>query len=295
MPEPAPRASVIVPTYRDWEALAACLACLEAQTVPAQDIEILIANNNPEEAVPESVTLPPNARIVWRPKPGSYAARNAAVAVARGAVLCFTDSDCRPESDWVANALALFDRQPEVDRIGGAVILTPKGESWTTPELYDRIFGLRQERYVARGYAATANLVVRRDLFDRAGPFDDSLYSSGDKEWNRRAEAAGSRIVLGEDVRVRHPARDSVAALAKKKRRVLGGRVRMKSKGRLTLLLKTPKYLIPSLAALGRILSEPGLSARERLQLAALDYRLRQEERREVVSVALNRQTARRA
>jgi len=35
MARPLPRASVVVPTYGDWEALAGCLACLGAQTVPA--------------------------------------------------------------------------------------------------------------------------------------------------------------------------------------------------------------------------------------------------------------------
>ncbi|MGC9420379.1 MAG: glycosyltransferase [Rhodovulum sp.] len=279
------RVSVIVPTYRDWKALAGCLSCLAAQTLSRQDFEILIGNNNPEEPAPEGFDLPPNARLVWQPKPGSYAARNAAARSARGAVLAFTDSDCRPEPDWLQNALALLDAAAYVDRIGGVVILEPNGAEWTLPELYDRVFGLRQERYVRRGYAATANLIVRRDLFERVGPFEESLYSSGDKEWNRRAQALGSRIVLGTDVRVRHPARMTFEALKKKRLRIAGGRFRTKGKHEKRLWIPSPKYLFPALSALRRIAREPGLTGHQVLRLWAMDYALRRAELRELIAI----------
>jgi len=269
------RFSVIIPTYKDWAALAQCLDALAGQTVGPEAFEIVIGNNNPEAALPEGVVLPPNARVVHQPRPGSYAARNAAVGAACGDVLCFTDSDCLPEPDWLENAGALFDREREADRIGGGVVLIPKGEDWTLPELYDRIFGLRQERYVAHGYAATANLIVRRTLFERVGPFNEDLYSSGDKEWNRRAGAVGSRIVLGRDVLVRHPARASYAELEKKRLRVAGGRLRMKGARRGLSLMK---YRLPSLPALGRILVEPEVALTDKLRLWEMDTRLRRAE-----------------
>jgi len=294
MAEAAPFVSVIVPTWHDWGALAQCLDCLAAQTLPAEGFEILIANNNPEEALPPGYALPANARAIWQPKPGSYAARNAALGAARGAVLAFTDSDCRPEPEWLEAALAFFDRNPGIDRIGGAVVVTPKGADWTLPELYDRIFGLRQERYVPRGYAATANLIVRREVFARVGGFDEDLYSSGDKEWNLRAQGSGSRIALGEDVRVRHAARSSFEALKKKRLRVAGGRFRMKRKHERRIWLPSPKYFFPALSALKRIRREPGLTRGQVLRLWALDYELRRAELRELISIRKSRGATRR-
>ncbi len=268
-----PRASVIVPTYGDWQALAGCLGCLAAQTVPADSFEIVVGNNNPVAEIPVGFALPANARVVWAPRPGSYAARNAAVAEARGAVFFFTDSDCRPAADWIEAGLAALAAGGE--RLAGAVEIVPAGREWTIPELYDRIFELQQARYVRKNYAATANLIVTRALFERAGRFDEGLMSSGDKEWNGRAAKVGERIRYVPEAVVRHPARASFEALAKKRVRVLGGRLATRRKKRRRTLITLVKFLFPAPATLVRILRFPGLGPVTRLRLWLLDYRLR--------------------
>lgn len=273
-----PRASVIIPTYGDWDALAGCLAALAAQTVAPADVEIIVADNNPAHAPPPGLTLPANARVVHEPAPGSYAARNAAAADARGAVLFFTDADCRPEPDWLAAGLVAFDADPALGRAAGPIELTPAGPEWTAPEIYDRLFNLRQARYVARGYAATANLAVRRAAFDRVGPFDAALRSSGDKEWNGRATALGIPIAYVAPMRVRHPARASFEALAAKRARVAGGKTALRRKAGLRLRLSLLRFALPSSSAVRRILAEPGLTAAMRLDLLGLDWRLQRAE-----------------
>jgi glycosyltransferase involved in cell wall biosynthesis len=267
--------SVIVPTFRDWEGLQGCLDALAAQSFDAGRFEILVASNNPTAEVPASLRLPGNARLVWQPKPGSYAARNAALAEARGGVLFFTDSDCRPEPDWIAAGLRRLAADPSVSRIAGRVVITPAGERWTPAEIYDRIFGLQQERYAGLGYAATANLVARRALFDAVGPFDESLYSSGDKEWNTRATAAGERIVFADEVRVRHQARGSYAEHARKRARVVGGKFAMQGRRRKLSYRFPVKFLLPSASAFLRVWRESGLTATERLRVYGIHYRLR--------------------
>lgn len=278
MARPLPRASVVVPTYGDWDALAGCLACLAAQTVPEADFEILVADNNPAPEPPADFVPPANARRVWEPAPGSYAARNAAAAAARGGFLFFTDADCRPEPDWIAAGLAAFDADPALGRAAGPIVLTAAGPAWTVPEVYDRLFNLRQARYVARGYAATANLAVRRAVFDRVGPFDASLRSSGDKAWNGRATALGVPIAYVATMRVRHPARASFEALAAKRARVAGGKAALRRKSGLRARLSLLRFALPSPSAVRGILAEPGLSPGMRLDLLRLDWRLQQAE-----------------
>ena len=278
MARPLPRASVVVPTYGDWEALAGCLACLGAQTVPAADFEILVADNNPSAEPPAGLALPVNARRVREPAPGSYAARNAAAVEAQGGILFFTDADCRPEPDWIAAGLAAFDADPALGRAAGPVVLTATGPEWTAPELYDRLFNLRQARYVARGYAATANLAVRRSAFERVGAFDASLRSSGDKEWNGRAAALDVPIAYVEAMRVRHPARASFEALAAKRARVAGGKTALRRRQGLRARLSLLRFALPSASAVRRILAEPGLTRAMRLDLLRLDWRLQRAE-----------------
>lgn len=267
-------ASVIIPTYGDWEGLGACLAALSAQDIDPARFEIVVGNNNGEPDVPEELVLPSNARVVWEPKPGSYSARNAAVAESRGQVLFFTDADCVPASDWVSRGLQLLEDDPGVDRLAGRIQLTPAGDRWQIAELYDRLFNLRQARYVKRGYAATANLVVRRSLFERVGPFNDSLYSSGDKEWNRRAGKLDSGLRYCPDLVIEHGARASFEEHAKKRARVTKGRFLMKGEKRRPSLWSKLRHRLPSLSAAKVILRAPGLSMAERAGLWRLERRL---------------------
>ena len=271
----APEASVIIPTYKDWPILQLCLDCLAAQTAPPGRFEIVIANNNPSAEVPATLRLPVNARVIHATEPGSYAARNAALAEVRGDVLFFTDSDCLPDPGWIAAGLSQIATLGPTDRIAGAIVLFAKGEVWTAPELYDRATWLRQADYVAYGWGATANLITRKAAFAAAGPFDGDTYSGGDREWNQRAGTTGSAIVYGPDAIVRHPARSSFEELAKKRRRLLGGRHRIKVRKSWKRWLPPFGYLIPSVSGSKRIFRLPGLTLRERWAVWLVEYRLR--------------------
>ncbi|MBA3326613.1 MAG: hypothetical protein H0T41_15545, partial [Rhodobacteraceae bacterium] len=60
---PVPRFSVIVPVWRQWDALGLLLGDLAAQALPAEDFETLIVDNEPGAAAPR-LALPANARLV---------------------------------------------------------------------------------------------------------------------------------------------------------------------------------------------------------------------------------------
>ncbi len=266
---------MIIPTYQDWAGLAECLAHLADQDLDPSRFEVMVGNNNPAPELPDDLEVPAGVRFVWEPTPGSYAARNAAVAESSGRALFFTDADCRPTRTWLSRGLERLQVDSSVDRLAGQIRLTSPGDRWETPELYDRLFNLRQARYVARGYGATANLVVRRTLFDRVGPFDAALYSSGDKEWNRRAGALGSAIEYVEDLVVEHGARATFEEHAQKRARVTKGRYMMRRSGRSVSQWSQLRYHLPSLSAAKVILTAKGISAAERMRLLRFDHLLR--------------------
>jgi GT2 family glycosyltransferase len=224
--------SVIVPVYRDWERLVSCLEALARQTLPLDRFEIIVANNE-ARARPLPPGAPPNARIVHEPTPGSYAARNAAVAAASGRYLAFTDSDCVPEPDWLENGTAALEANPEA-RVTGPVRIFSEPGVGRYALAYDRHLAFPQREFVARGTCVTANLMVERSVFDRVGPFD-LRFSGGDLAWNSRAQAAGVPILFREEVAVGHPARRSVRDILRKKRRAAGSLGRGVSLGRLAL------------------------------------------------------------
>ncbi|MDG4647137.1 glycosyltransferase [Roseibacterium sp. SDUM158017] len=251
------KATVILPTYRDWTSAARCLDALAAQDLPASEFEVIVANNNPEEAAPDDLPGAPNVRVIWEPKPGSYAARNAALAQARGTFVFFTDADCTPAPHWLSRGLHLFRTEPGCRRIAGQVVMEPGPDGWTGWSLYDSLFNLRQDDYARRGYAVTANLAVARSVFEEVGPFREDAFSGEDKEWNRRASAAGVPIRYDAAMSVRHPARTTLAENAEKKRRLAGARFVAKAGRPIARRLPRLHYLFPSPMACARIWRHP--------------------------------------
>lgn len=218
-PNSRPLVSVIIPTYKDWQRLQQCLDALGQQTVAPQAVEMIVVDN--DEAALPAHRQPCGATYVHEPAGHSYAARNAGVRVARGAVLAFTDSDCIPRPDWIERGLEAL-KGSEADIVGGRIEMFVKQNSFAAR--YDLAYGLQQERFfLAWGGFATANLFVRRSVIDRVGAFRATLESGGDFEFCQRAQSAGLRLTYGSDAVVRHPARSSMDALFKQSTRVARG------------------------------------------------------------------------
>lgn len=219
--------SVVIPVYRDWARLRTCLDALARQTVGPEAFEILLANNEPQAGCPLAA-LPANARLVDEHRPGSYAARNTAIATAAGRVLAFTDSDCVPDPHWLERALRLIEANPGARVTGPIPVFREPGSSYLA-FVYDFHTAFKQAQAAAKGSCATANLVVERDVFDRVGPFNAALVSGGDTEWGERAHRAGVPLLYDEGVIVAHPARRTLAEIIRKKRRVAGSEAQRRS------------------------------------------------------------------
>lgn len=219
-----PFISVIIPTYRDWKKLELCLISLKNQTYPASQIEILIVNNDPKSFPPTNLDLPCNAKILHEEKVGSYAARNRGLKEAKGEWIGFTDSDCIPEPDWITNAVQEASSQHyRPVRITGPVNLFRESKGSWLAWKFESITAFNQKHNVRNGLSVTANLFVRREVFDKVGVFDEGLFSGGDMAWNRIATQMDVKLNYSEKVVVNHPARRSMGEILKKFRRVFGG------------------------------------------------------------------------
>jgi GT2 family glycosyltransferase len=155
------------------------------------------------------------ARVLRTPGGGgSYAARNLGLSSAVGGVLAFTDADCEPAQDWLERGLAALS-EPGAGMVAGHIEI-PLGPRPSPASIIDVTRHLDQERAVRSGFCATANLFVRREVFQRVGQFNDRLISGGDGEFGNRATAAGVELRYGADVVVSHPPRTRPRELARK-------------------------------------------------------------------------------
>jgi cellulose synthase/poly-beta-1,6-N-acetylglucosamine synthase-like glycosyltransferase len=194
--------------------------------------------------------LPANFQLIKEEKPGSYAARNTGLRIAKGEIIGFTDSDCIPDKDWITNAVDYLNNNKNCFRIAGHVLIFVKSSSPTIAEKYDSLFALNQKKYVTNwGICVTANLFTYKKVFDSVGLFDDKKMSFGDLNWGSRAHKAGYKIHYLENCIVKHPARNW-AELIKKEKRLAGGREKNNKdtkKNTIAIYLKFLKEIRPRL------------------------------------------------
>ena len=268
MTDSPPRVSVVIPVFNDPLRLALCLDALERQSLPAEQLQVIVVDNGsrPELELPPR---PYRLTLLRCPDPGSYAARNLALGHCEAEVVAFTDADCRPQPCWLEEGLASLERQA-VDLLAGAVILEPScADQPTAADLVEQSFSFRQERYVARGaYGATANLFVRQDVLVRLGGFDQRRKSGADRDFGERARSAGFLIGFASEAAVVHPARER-HELLHKARRVMGGRLDGVGTHPLLRLRELLLHLRPLLRETVVVIRLP-LAPRERLGMLVL-------------------------
>jgi glycosyltransferase involved in cell wall biosynthesis len=212
-----PRVSVIIPHYNDLENLKRCINLLGGETLPEDDFEVIVADNNSRCGMEEVKRACGNrARVVPAPIQGAGAARNVAVAESQGTILAFIDSDCRPEPDWLERGVAAL-AQAEI--VGGRVdieYLDPRHP--TGVECFEKVFAFNFRRYIEQlGFSGTGNMFVPRSIFDRVGEFRDRV--AEDFDWGQRAVVAGFTFHYASDAAVSHPARRDWNELTQKWRR----------------------------------------------------------------------------
>jgi len=266
-----PFASVIIPVYNDVEGLTRCLEALHAQTYPEDRYEVIAVDNNSSEPIDSVVDPFPRVRGAFESRKGSYAARNRGLEVARGEVLAFTDADCIPEPDWLENGMRALRRMEGRGIVGGRVEFQFQDPDRLQPyELVETSLFLNQETSVQRShFAVTANMFTTQSVVADLGPFDPRLQSGGDREWGHRAHRAGFEVQFAPDALVKHPTRESAAALFRKIRRVTKGQYDLRTRnGRnwMALLEEVLDLALPPLRTIGSLLTDPRVPPSVRLR-----------------------------
>ena len=178
----APRISVVVPVRDRRDLLAKLFDGLAAQTF--RDFEVVVVDDGSTDGSADFAQNEQRfATTVLRQKgQGAVAARQNAVTAARGAVLAFTDSDCVPVREWLAEGMAAID--------AGADVVMGHTRSARPRRVLERSLTANDN-----GLYPTCNVFYRRDAFEAAGGFDGHL---GDR-LGFRTGARAKHLGFGED------------------------------------------------------------------------------------------------
>ena len=173
-----PRVSVIIAAYNAAELLPETLASVEAQTFP--DFEIVVVDDGSTDATPSVLEqhAKSSSRLRWvrTENAGVAAAREHAIALARGDLIAFVDAD----DLWMPHKLAA--QVPLFDDSGVGFAYTDVREFSSDGDAAQAWFQLKVP---ARGealyklfdgnFVCTSSVVVRKDALAAVGGFDRSL------------------------------------------------------------------------------------------------------------------------
>lgn len=167
--------SAIVPVRNGEASLPALLRSLSRQALAPDRYEVIVVDNDSSDRTAE-VAASYGARVVKEPIPNRSRARNRGVAAAASPLYAFTDADCVADPGWLDQLLSHAHLAP---LIAGAVKLRTS-ENPNAIERFEALWRFGQEAWVKQGWAATANLLVHADAFERLGGFDPGYHHYGE-------------------------------------------------------------------------------------------------------------------
>lgn len=198
--------TIIIPTRNRKDFLKRCLAAALSQDY--SDYEVIVIDNGSSDGTDEMIRDAfPKVRYFLQDKvPGPAATRNLGIRKALGEIIAFTDDDCIVPPNWLQLQLKYYDDQ-QIAAVGGS-------QNSHQPNFYDKLQmahyadelqGLqRVERVSGWEGLITANMSVRREIFDRVGLFDESFITGADPEFIGRVSRAGYAFIRDPDIPVEH-------------------------------------------------------------------------------------------
>jgi len=170
-----PRVSIVIPTYNRERLIGATLDSVMAQTF--QDFEVVVVDDGSTDGTAELVrAYGARVRYLYQPNQGQGAARNTGLRAARGELVAFLDSDDLWEPNKLALQLAALADRPDCPWIYTDAFVFD-GATGRRQFLFSRQCrpheGMVADRLLRMNFIASPTPVIRREVFDRVGMFNE--------------------------------------------------------------------------------------------------------------------------
>jgi glycosyltransferase involved in cell wall biosynthesis len=188
-----PLVSVMIGAYNAAPYLGEAIESVFAQDY--EPLELIVVDDGSTDGTAEVARSFTGVQVILQENRGNGAARNRAVEEASGDLYAFLDADDRFTPGKLTLQQAALDANPQLDMVFGHV------REFLSPELDEQTRArLRPPAPEPMPWTAPNLMLVRRDSFQRVGPFTTAVRVGVTVDWFARAEEAGLRYSILPEV-----------------------------------------------------------------------------------------------
>ncbi len=192
-----PLVSVIIPTYNRCAMVRQAIESVLVQTY--RNFELIVVDDGSEDGTAERLTgYGSSVRIYFQPRRGVAAARNRGVTHATGVYLAFLDSD----DLWLPRKLevqiAFMQKRPSVEICQTEEVWIRHGARVNPKKKHRKPSGEIFRASLELCLVSPSAVMMKRDLFDTLGGFDETLPACEDYDlWLRVARSHAVPLITG--------------------------------------------------------------------------------------------------
>jgi glycosyltransferase involved in cell wall biosynthesis len=181
----APLVSVIIPAFNRGWCLREAVDSVLAQEFT--DFELIVVDDGSTDGTAELLeAYRPKVRLLRQANRGVSAARNRGIAAARGELIAFLDSDDLWLPKKLSTQVEFFRVHPDALIVQTEECWVRKGRRVNPGKRHRKLSGMIFEPSLDLCLVSPSAVMVRRELFDRVGLFDEGLPACEDYDlWLR--------------------------------------------------------------------------------------------------------------
>ncbi len=208
---PRPLVSVVIPAFNSERFLGEAIASVLAQDY--SPLETIVVDDGSSDGTAAVARSYPDVKLIVQENAGPAAARNRGFAASRGEFVAFHDADDTLPTEKLSVQIGEMLADPEVGCVvAEQELLIEEGAElpfWAEGSNVPTVMPAKPEELADEPDVHPMTMVVRREVFERIGGFDEGMRAAEDFDWMLRAAEQGTefrrlpRILLRRRV---HPA-----------------------------------------------------------------------------------------